>query len=92
MFVIKYRKIFYSLSVILIGVSILAVVFWGLRPGIDFAGGSLLDVSFDGPAPTLEETNQVLNNLNFKDTSVRSSGNGFIIRLKEISQTENDNG
>ena len=39
MFVIKYKKIFYSISVVLMVVSILSVLFWGLRPSIDFVGG-----------------------------------------------------
>jgi preprotein translocase subunit SecF len=63
---------------------------FGLRPGIDFTGGSLLDVSFGGGKPTADEVSKVLNSLNFKDASIRSSGEGFIIRLKEISQTEKD--
>lgn len=90
MFIVKYRKIFYSLSVILVTGSILSIIFLGLRPSIDFVGGSLLDVSFSGSKPTTLEVSGVLNNLNFKDASVRSSGEGFIIRLKEISQIQKD--
>lgn len=70
--------------------AIFSITFWGLRLGIDFTGGSLLDVSFGGSKPTTEEVNKVLNNLDFKDASIRSSGGGFIIRLKEISQVEKD--
>jgi len=90
MFIVKHRKIFYSISVVLLAVSIFAIVFWGLKPSIDFVGGSLLDVSFIGERPTAEDVSGVLNNLNFKDASVRSSGEGFFIRTKEISQTEKD--
>jgi len=49
-----------------------------------------LDVSFSGGKPTTQEVSGVLNSLDFKDASVRSSGEGFIIRLKEISQTQKD--
>jgi preprotein translocase subunit SecF len=65
-------------------------LFWGLKPGIDFTGGSLLDVSFGENRPTTNEVSEILNNLNFKDASIRSSGQGFIIRTKEITQTEKD--
>jgi preprotein translocase subunit SecF len=68
----------------------LAILFWGLKPSIDFTGGSLLDISFTGSKPTADEVTGVLNNLNFKDASVRSSGEGFIIRTKEISQDQKD--
>jgi preprotein translocase subunit SecF len=90
MFIVNHRKIFYSLSSVLIVVSIFAILFWGLKPSIDFTGGSLLDISFTGSKPSPEEVTGVLNNLNFKDASVRSSSDGFIVRLKEITQIEKD--
>lgn len=88
MFIVNHRKIFYSVSAVLLAVSIFSIFFFGLKPSIDFTGGSLLDISFTGERPTAEEVNKVLNDLNFKDASARSSGEGFIIRLKEISQDE----
>lgn len=90
MFIVKYRKIFYSISTILVVGSLLSILFLGLKPSIDFAGGSLLDVTFSGDKPTVSEVNNVLNNLDFKDASVRSSGEGFIVRLEEISQSQKD--
>jgi preprotein translocase subunit SecF len=90
MIIVNNRKIFYSISVLLVLTSIVAVLVWGLKPSIDFAGGSLLDVSFSGQKPTADEVSGVLNNLGFKDASIRSSGEGFILRLKEITQSEKD--
>lgn len=90
MTIVKNRKIFYTLSVILLTVSVFSILFWGLKPSIDFVGGSLLDVSFAGNKPNAEEVKSILNNLNFKDASIRSSGEGFIIRTKEITQGQKD--
>ena len=90
MFIVNHKKIFYIISIILILISLLAIVFWGLKPGVDFTGGSLLDISFVGDKPSAEEVGGILNNLNLNDASVRSSDNGFIIRIKEISQGEKD--
>ena len=60
MFVIKYRKIFYAISLLLVGGSIAAIFMWGLKPGVDFSGGSLLSVTFpDGKIPTIEEVEEV---------------------------------
>jgi preprotein translocase subunit SecF len=90
MFIVKHRKIFYSISIALLAISVFSIFFWGLKPSIDFSGGSLLDVTFVGDKPSAAEASGVLNNLNFRDASIRSSGEGFILRLKEISQTEKD--
>jgi preprotein translocase subunit SecF len=72
----------------LVAVSIFSVAFWGLKLGIDFTGGSLLQVSFSENKPTAEEVSGILNNLNHRDASVRTSTDGYILRLKEISQDE----
>jgi preprotein translocase subunit SecF len=90
MFIVKHRKIFYAISGVLVLASMFSLIFWGLQPSIDFTGGSLLDISFTGSKPSVQEVNSVLNKLNFKDPSIRDSGNGYIMRLQEISQAQND--
>jgi len=46
MFIIKNRKIFYTLSIILLVVSIGSLFVWGLELGIDFKGGSLIEIRY----------------------------------------------
>lgn len=46
MYIVKNRKIFYSLSVLLIGFSIYSIATLGLNFGIDFTGGSLVEVRY----------------------------------------------
>ncbi|MBI5079129.1 protein translocase subunit SecF, partial [Candidatus Wolfebacteria bacterium] len=47
MSIIKYRAIFLSISGILVLASIAAILFFGLKPGIDFAGGTLWQIKLD---------------------------------------------
>lgn len=90
MFIVNHRKIFYFISAFLILGSILAVSFLGLKPGIDFTGGSLLDVSFSTEVPKVEEVSSVLNSLGFEDALTRKSDRGYIIQTKEISIEQKD--
>lgn len=46
MFIVKHRKIFYTFSVLLIAFSIFAVAKWGLNFGIDFKGGTIVEVHY----------------------------------------------
>jgi preprotein translocase subunit SecF len=46
MFIIKNRKIFYTFSAILIIISILALSVWKLEVGIDFKGGSVIQIGY----------------------------------------------
>jgi preprotein translocase subunit SecF len=62
--IIKYRYWYFALSLIVIIPGLLALIFWGLQRGIDFTGGSLLDVQFQsGTPPTIEQVSKVYNDL-----------------------------
>ena len=49
--IIQNRTVGFLISGIVMGASLLAVIFWGLKPGLDFTGGSLLEVSFSSGRP-----------------------------------------
>lgn len=91
--IIKHRKIFLSVSGILVLASIVAVAIFGLRPGIDFVGGTLWQIK----APTLDERTGGDNikiffqdELGIKNLTVypESRNQSFLIRLRHISEDE----
>lgn len=43
---LNYKKVYFSVSVFFLLISILSLISWGLRPSIDFTGGSLLELKF----------------------------------------------
>lgn len=47
MFIIKYKKIFFAIALLLVGASITAMVVRGFSVGVDFTGGSVLEVSYN---------------------------------------------
>lgn len=51
----KHRRTYYVISAVLTGLSLAAWLVWGLKPGIDFTGGSLLELGFTGGRPAVEE-------------------------------------
>jgi len=51
MFIIKNRKIFYIFSTILIVTSLASLFVWGLQVGIDFKGGSVVEVRYTDSKP-----------------------------------------
>ncbi len=91
MFIVKYRKIFFLLSAILIALSVYGIVVYGFNYSVDFKGGTLTEIKYDGSTPTLLDLNTKINTLNLGGFSVRPSGEfGFIIRTKELSKEERD--
>jgi preprotein translocase subunit SecF len=60
---IKYRYLYFAISLVIIIPGVLALIFWGLPLGIDFTGGSLLDVQFkSGNPPTIAQVQTVYGN------------------------------
>ncbi len=81
----KYRKFYYGISLLFIIVSLFSIVFLGVVPGIEFAGGSVLEVEYDGERPTLEEMNNSLRGLG--DFNVQPLGaNGYLIRTSSSDE------
>ncbi len=87
MFIVTYRKFFYAFSTILIVVCLGSVAVWGLNIGIDFKGGSTLQVDYPAahvPAQTVVAGE--LKPLNV-EASIRPTGStGYIINMISLSQ------
>ena len=81
---LKYRKIYFIFSGILILASLVCLAVFGLRLGIDFVGGSLLEVEFETARPTSEEIRTELKDFDLGEIIIQPTGErGVIIRMKE---------
>ncbi len=88
--IISKRNFYYGISVVLIIAAIVFLIIWGLRMGIDFTGGSLLEVSFkDMDRPSNQEIIESLNGLDLGQLTVQPSGQqGVILRFQEIDEVK----
>ena len=82
-----YRKIFILISIFLMIVSTSLLTFRGLNLGIDFTGGTLIEISTNNS--NIAELRSILSS-KFDDVSLQEFGNSktIIIRLQNISNTE----
>jgi len=94
MFIIKYKKIFLSLSIILIIVSVIFIFTFGLKPGIDFKGGALLEVTYPAGRPEismLENTIKTEKTLDINQALIQPTGEfGYLIKTRDLSQSEHE--
>jgi len=87
--IVENRKFFYAISGIFIVASVIALLLWGLKFGIDFKGGSILEVAYsDNKRP---ETNQIIDSLKplkLNDLRISPIGdNGVNFRFRETDET-----
>ena len=61
--IIKNIKIYLSISIILVSLSIIIFFTKGLNYGIDFSGGNLFQLKYSGTTVTLNQINENLDEL-----------------------------
>lgn len=84
--IIQKRKFFLSLSVALVVASCVALFSWGLNFGIDFSGGSLMEVEFKNYQPSVTEIQGSLQDANLSGLIVQPTENSVILRFKEDTE------
>ncbi|PIQ92104.1 MAG: protein translocase subunit SecF [Parcubacteria group bacterium CG11_big_fil_rev_8_21_14_0_20_39_22] len=89
MFIIKNKKIFFTLTFVLVAVAIAVSSWLGFSIGVDFTGGSLLEVSYEESRLPKSEAHTALDKLSFEGYSLRESGErGYILRTSALSDSE----
>jgi preprotein translocase subunit SecF len=82
------RFLFLAISVILILISIVALVVFGLQPGIEFSSGSMLTLGFEQEVEQSELKAELVN-LGYSDVILQRTGTGdFFIRIPELTTEE----
>jgi len=84
---LKYRKIYFIFSGILILGSLVCLGVFGLKPGIDFTGGSILEVEYKAERFSNQEIKNALADLELGEIYIQPTGErGVIIRMKDIDE------
>lgn len=83
------RNIAFVASAVMLIVSIGAILFQQLNLGLDFTGGTLVEVRY-GAAPSLDAIRQLLESSGFQDVSVQTFGASteVLIRLQQAFDPE----
>jgi len=83
----KYRKFYFIFSSILVLASIVSFIVFGFNLGIDFTGGSILEIAYEGNRPSNQEILDELNEIELGNVSIQpTDNNGVILKFKDISE------
>ncbi|MDF9434265.1 protein translocase subunit SecF [Chromohalobacter israelensis] len=83
------RRITFIASVLITVIAVGALAFKGLNLGLDFTGGTLVEVRYQ-QAPELDELRGQLENAGFEDVQVQTFGatNDILVRLQQTFDNE----
>jgi preprotein translocase subunit SecF len=83
------KKIWFAISGVLILTSILSLVFWNLRLGLDFAGGVLWELQTE-KSPDINVVRELLKSSKIEGIVSLSGSNKIFIRTKELNKDEKE--
>ncbi len=80
---------FFILPAALSIAAVIALALWGLKPGIDLAGGSLLEVAYPAGRPSVEMVREQVGALGLGEVRVQPAGEfNYILRQRMLSEPE----
>ncbi|MDE1925229.1 MAG: protein translocase subunit SecF [Patescibacteria group bacterium] len=85
----KHEKRLLLVPAVISLLAVLALVVWGLKPGIDLTGGSLLQVSYAGAVPTVAQIQDATAKLNVGEIRIQPTGqSGYTLTERALSNEE----
>lgn len=88
---IKLRKIWYIISVLIVVPGLISLMLQGLNLGIDFTGGSTMEIRFTKDVD-IQSVREVVEGMDFEGSKKvqQSENNSYIINTQELTQEESD--
>lgn len=87
----KYRLVYFLISAIFIGAGVFGLIKWGLRLGVDFKGGALLEYKV-GKEFSTEDASKKLKEAGVEVNSIQKSGNNtYLIKTAPLNPYYREN-
>ena len=87
----KYYKLFNIISIILVILSILSILFKGLNYGVDFKGGTLIELRINDNQTNISNLRSAFNNMNLGDVAIKNFGNDNDFLIKFVKKEKDKN-
>lgn len=86
-----HRTVYFWITGLILAAALGAILIYGLPLGIDFTGGSLMQVSYEGTRPALSAVTEQVKTISLGTVSVRASGASAVsIRTRTMTPEEHN--
>src|SRR3990170_3551392 len=86
----KFKMIYFAISLLFIGIGIYSLTSWGLRVGIDFTGGALVEYKF-GREISTESALKKTQDLGIKVSSIQETGDKtYLFKLGSLESVDRE--
>ncbi|MDZ4227478.1 MAG: hypothetical protein U1D26_03300, partial [Patescibacteria group bacterium] len=92
MFIVKNRNIFFGITAAIIAAALASIIVFGLHLGIDFTGGTLAQMTYEGGRPAPQALEASLDSAGFSGYSLRAAGESdYILRTANLTEAQRNN-
>lgn len=89
MIIVKHRGIFFGITGAIVAAALISLIAFGLHFGIDFTGGTLVQVTYGGGRPPVQSLQRSLDTAGFSGYSLREANtNDYILRAGTMTTDE----
>ncbi len=87
--VIHFRRVWFIFSGVLVGASFISLIVFRLNFGIDFTGGSLMDLRLVNTVATTDELRSTVEAQGYGEVRVQTKeSGGYLIRLQSLNEEQ----
>lgn len=89
---LKYKYIYFSISIIFISLSLFGILKWGFKLGVDFTGGVMAEYRFKKGVSTEFVKSEIEKKMNISVSSISQVGGGdtYLLRLANLDDNKKD--
>ncbi len=85
--IIQKRNVWLSIAGVYTLIAIVSLFMFGLKVGIEYTGGSLLEVAYSKDIPSSETLQKHMEQVGIKDAEIKSAGErGVIFRFEDVNE------
>ncbi|HBM45523.1 MAG: Protein translocase subunit SecF [Parcubacteria group bacterium GW2011_GWF2_38_76] len=89
MFIVKHKNFFIGLSLVMFLLSIFSIFNYGLNLGIDFKGGSIMEIEYKEEVPDITLIKEAIKTVEIGDIIVQETGDkGLLIKMRDLKEDE----
>ncbi|MDP2630011.1 MAG: protein translocase subunit SecF [Candidatus Uhrbacteria bacterium] len=85
--IIKNRNFWLGIAIVYTVIAFVALGLWGLKAGIEYTGGSLLEVEYSSTVPAITSLSDRLGQFEIGDAEIKSAGEKSVIfRFRDVNE------
>lgn len=91
MFIINNKKIFITISAVLVAAAVISIIVFKPKLGVDFRGGSLLEVEYAASRPEVAVLKEAIKPSGLEPIIQLAGERGYILKTRELTEAEHQN-